>query len=119
MKRGYLLPEGCKDLTEVLNSKRSSNPIASKPARPKTSIPPTAPLPPIIGSITVPDQMTVAELATALAQKPFRIVADLIDMGVFAGNNQQVDFNTISRVVRKYGLVAKVASLSPSSDPKR
>jgi len=102
MKRGYLLPEGCKDLIDVLESKAPSKPVA-----PKSS--PLVPLPPITGEMTVPAHMTVAELAAALAQKPFRIIADLMEIGVFAQVKQQLDFETISRVLRKYGFTAKRA----------
>ena len=88
MKRGYLLPEGCKDLIDVLKPS-----IASTDCR----------------VMIVAAQMTVSELATALAQKPFRIIADLMEIGVFASVKQELDFETISRVARKYGFTAKRA----------
>ena len=88
MKRGYLLPDGCKDLIDVL----------------KPKVQHTA------AEMIVTSEMTVTELAAALAQKPFRIIADLMELGVFANVNQQLDFDTISRVVRKYGFIAKRAA---------
>jgi Translation initiation factor IF-2, N-terminal region len=97
MKRGYLLPEGCKDLTDVPKYK----------ARP--SLTTRAPLPPITGEMIIPAQMTVSELAAALSQKPFRIIADLIELGIFVTIKHQLDFDLISRVVRKYGFAAKQA----------
>ena len=99
MKRGYLLPEGCKDLIDVLKLK-SKGPAPPKPRAPQQ-------LPPIIGEITVPAWMTVTELAAALAQKPFQIIGDLMEVGIFANVKQQLDFETISRVLRKHGFVAK------------
>ena len=101
MKRGYLLPEGCKDLIDVSKSKAQA-----KASVPKASQP--APLPPITGEMTVPSQMTVTELAAALAQDPFRIIGDLRSIGVWVYlQRYHLDFDTISRVVRKYGFVAK------------
>jgi hypothetical protein len=98
MKRGYLLPEGCKDLTDVPKYKAKPAPT------------PPAPLPPIIGEMTVPSQMTVSELAAALTQKPFRIIADLMELGVFVTVKHQLDFDMIFRVMRKYGFTARRAS---------
>ncbi len=103
MKRGYLLPEGCKDLIDVSKSKAQHKPMPTKPS------PPT-PLPPITGEMIVSAQMTVSELATARTQKPFKIIADLMELGIFVTVKHQLDFNTITRVVRKYGFTAKKAA---------
>ncbi len=102
MKRGYLLPKGCKDLIDALKSKQPKLATAG-PAIPE-------PLPPATGEMTVPASMTVRELADALTRKPFQIIADLMEIGVFAGVNQQLDFDTVSRVIRKYGFKAKRAA---------
>jgi hypothetical protein len=53
--------------------------------------------------IDIPDPVILEELATALGQKTFWIVADLIQLGlvVFAGG--PVDFETASKVAKKYG----------------
>jgi translation initiation factor IF-2 len=64
---------------------------------------------PIASEITVPEQMTVAELAAALNQKPFRIIGDLIQSGIFATLNQVLDSETIMKVSQKYGFIAKRA----------
>jgi len=56
IKRGYLLPEDCKDLIDVLKPKIKQ---AAPPAQRATP----APLPPVVGEITVAAQMTVVELA--------------------------------------------------------
>src|SRR4029077_15242606 len=94
MSRGYLLPEGCKDLIDVLNLHRKQQPFKpwSLPKLPKQFPGAHAepikwkqpPPPPLNREITVPSQISVAELATLLAQKPFRIIADLMELGVFA-----------------------------------
>ncbi len=102
MKRGYLLPKGCKDLTDVLKLKRRCVAHPSRPTH-RRDLPPTG------GEIQVEPQMTVSALAAALGQKPFRIIADLMEIGVFASVEQQLDFETVSRVARKYGFAAKKA----------
>jgi hypothetical protein len=80
-KRGYLLPEGCKDLIDVMQPPGQPMQNPKAPASP-------APLPPIVGELMVPEQMTVAELAAVLKQKPLKIIADLMGMGVFANLNR-------------------------------
>ena len=102
LKRGYLLPEGCSDLIDVMKLKASAEPAAQGIS---WSVSPL----PIASEITVPEQMTVAELAAALNQKPFRIIGDLIQSGVFATLNQVLDFETIVKVFQKYGFIAKRA----------
>lgn len=98
-KRGFLLPEGCKDLIDVLK-------LADQSKQQQPVLPPPL-LPPIIGQMEVPDQIAVRELAALVNQKPFQIIADLMGLGIFANVNQQLDFGTVSRVLRKYGYAAK------------
>jgi len=116
MKRGYLLPEGCKDLGDVLKRKqeRPQDLLQKLPQQfaqlPKGHGTMLKPLPPIKGELVLPPQTSVAQLAALLNQKPFRIVADLMEIGVFANANQVMGFGAISRVARKYGLIAKKAA---------
>ena len=122
MQRGYLLPEGCKDLNDVLKRKQKRahyllpklpNQFAQLPKGYGTMIKPRkqpAPLLPVKGEIIIPAQTTVSHLAALLSQKPFMIVADLMQMGVFANAWQLLGFETISRVARKYGFIAKKAA---------
>jgi hypothetical protein len=56
MKRGYLLPEGCKDLIDTLKLKQTPRAKHESPQHP-------APLPPIIGGLVIPEQASVLYLA--------------------------------------------------------
>lgn len=80
-----------------------------KAVAPKKSKPEPMPLPPIKGEITLPGEMTVRELAAALGQKPFRIMADVMELKVMVTVNHQLDFDTIAKVARMHGLIAKRA----------
>ena len=102
MKRGYLLPGGCKDLIDVLKPNAQPAPALRKPS-------PPVHFPPITGELTVPAWMTVSELAEVLNQKPFQIIADLMEIRVLATISDQLDFGMISRVMRKHGFIAKKA----------
>ena len=59
--------------------------------------------------IDIPDPVVLKALATALRQRPFRIVADLMELGrlVFVGD--PVDFETASKVAKKYGFQTRHA----------
>src|SRR4051812_7781858 len=92
MKRGYLLLKGCKDLSDAWMKPPA---LAVRLPQPDISIP----LPPVIGEMVVPAQMTVAKLAEALREKPYRIIADLMQVGVFAMVSQQLAFEQISVVL--------------------
>ena len=122
MKRGYLLPPGCKDLIDVLNLKEKQQQalltgLPHLPPLPKvfvtpwkpTSVSKPASLPPAKGEIIIPPETTVGELAALLDQKAFRIIGDLLEIGVFATVTEVIGFETISKVARKYGFTAKRA----------
>ena len=120
MKRGYLLPDGCKDLIDVLKLKqqqhRSGHTLAVKwhnqdamALVTKWLKPSPAPLPPVKGVMLIPGQISVSQLAEMLGKKPFYIVAELIKMGVFTTAKGHVDFEASSKIVRKYGFLAKKA----------
>lgn len=115
MKRGYLLPKGCKDLNDVLKLKQKQveallpflpvSPTASSDPKLKPwKLPP--PLPPVMGELVIPPKTTVKKLAALLGQKPYQIVGDLMQLGVFATAEFLLDFATISQITRKYGLTA-------------
>jgi hypothetical protein len=118
MKRGYLLPKGCKDLIDAMKLKANFFPEGPEPSfdisklesqllivDPKHSPqPPT--LPPIVSELVVPNPTTVSQLAALLGQKPFKIIADIMELGVFASLNHALDFKIISSVARKYGYLA-------------
>src|SRR5215469_463814 len=92
MNRGYLLPDGCKDLNDVLKlkQKHAAAPFPYLPhmlASSDTTLKPwklPPPLPPVTGEIVIPSQTTVKTLAALLGCKPHEIVAGLMQLGVFA-----------------------------------
>ncbi len=100
-KRGYLLPEGCKDLIDAIKLQAAT---AGK-----------APLPPgqpgsRARELVVHEPISVRELAKLLGQAPFQIVGDLMQFGVFANVNQHLAFEVVAKVARKYGYRARKQS---------
>jgi translation initiation factor IF-2 len=53
--------------------------------------------------IVIKPPIIVRELATQLKQKPFKIIADLMGLGVFATVNQAVDEKIAQQLCAKYG----------------
>jgi hypothetical protein len=132
-KRSYLLPPGCKDLIDLLRLEEQKKRLASQlPKLPgfdageifipgtqeilgpwklkkKKSKEPQAKPPnvPPISEVIIPDQIPVMQVAKIAGQKPFKIIADLMEIGIFANVMQKVGFEAASRVLKKYGIVAR------------
>jgi translation initiation factor IF-2 len=72
---------------------------AAEPAGPG----PKLVLPPDAQVISIKPPIVVRELADQLKQKPFKIIADLMESGVFANVNQAIDESVAQRICAKYG----------------
>jgi hypothetical protein len=126
-ERGYLLPRGCKDLIDVIGLQGTPRTEISLKALPpnlcdlsklllvnpqkkiflkSVSTPPIQP-PAMKGEILVSDRTTVRELAALLGEKPFKIIADAMELGIFANVNQSLGFEVVSQIAAKYGYTAK------------
>jgi len=57
--------------------------------------------------IPIPDPVPVSDLAAALARKPFQIIADLMEIGLFKNVREAVAFDDASKIARKYGFEAR------------
>lgn len=115
MKRGYLLPQGCKDLSDsaLLDHKQPPEVIWPHWRHNYTACNPTKksptqfpPLPPITRQVFIPPHTTVKKLAALLDLKPFEIVGDLLILGIFAMTDFLLDFKTISVVAKMHGYLA-------------
>ncbi|MGA2279591.1 MAG: translation initiation factor IF-2 [Verrucomicrobiota bacterium] len=72
---------------------------AAKPAAPQPKF-----VAPTTGEvIIIKPPIVVRELATQLKQKPFKIIADLMELGVFANVNQAIDEKIAQQLCAKYG----------------
>jgi hypothetical protein len=60
--------------------------------------------------IDIPDRIILRELAAALQQKQFKIVADAMGLGRFMLASDPVDFDTAASIAVKYGFHARHAS---------
>ena len=69
----------------------------AQPAKPRYVAKPDAPV------ITLKPPIMVRELAEAIKRKPFQLIADLMQLGVFANVNQAVDEPTAKQLCAKNG----------------
>ena len=74
----------------------------AKPQAPRFSLPADAQV------IVIKPPIVVRELADALKQKPFKIIADLMEAGVFANVNQAIDEKFAVQICAKYGVKFEV-----------
>ena len=82
---------------------RSSGPASREPSKPVTPAQPKFIAPTTGEVIIIKPPIIVRELATQLKQKPFKIIADLMGLGVFATVNQAVDEKITQQLCAKYG----------------
>lgn len=58
-------------------------------------------------TIFVPDYIELQELAEMLGLKPFKIVADVLRLGIFKHADEMIDFSTAATVAKKRGYIAE------------
>jgi hypothetical protein len=112
MKRGYLLPEGCKDLSDVAKLIPKEEPVVRLQPFHKFSMytwkkfAPPLPVPAITRQVFISPPMTVRKLAVLLEQKPFQIISDLLQLGIWVTTDSVIDFNASSAVAKMHGFEA-------------
>ncbi len=77
--------------------------LAAKAAEPAAGAVAKIDLPADAKVISIKPPIVVRELAEQLKQKPFKIIADLMELGVFANVNQAIDEAVAQNVCAKYG----------------
>lgn len=80
--------------------------------RPGGSAAPAGPAKPSLGPdaprIILKPPIVVRDLADQLKKKPFQLIADLMELNVFANVNQSIDETVAQRLCAKYGFVFEV-----------
>ena len=107
MRRGDGRPNRGGPMSSGPGGQRTAMPQKGAPsARPGDA--PRGPAKPVLPEgaqvIVIKPPIVVRELAEALKQKPFKIIADLMESGVFANVNQAIDEKIAAQVCAKYGV---------------
>lgn len=58
-------------------------------------------------TIFVPGYIDVRELAEAMKLKPFRLVADLMELKIFKHADELIDLETAAKIAQKHGFQVK------------
>jgi translation initiation factor IF-2 len=82
-------------------SKKKENKAAAEDTQ--KHVPPKA----VLTSITIPESLTVKELAEALKKTSTDVIKKLMSMGVMATVNQTIDFDTAAIIADEYGVKAE------------
>jgi len=82
---------------------RPTAPPPREPAKPTIALSPKFVAPETGEVIVIKPPIVVRELAVQLKQKPFKIIADLMELGVFANVNQAIDEKIAQQLCAKYG----------------
>ena len=77
-------------------------PPAPKPVDPRAALPSTAQV------ITMKPPIVVRDLAEQMKRKPFQLIADLMQMGIFANVNQAIDEPVAIKLCAKHGFKFEV-----------
>ena len=80
----------------------------ARPAAPAKPVEARPILPSDAKVITIKPPIAVRDLAEQLKQKPFKLIADLMEVGVFANVNQSIDENVAAKICAKYGFKFEV-----------
>ncbi len=99
--RGVTSPPGAPALPGARFAGQKRPGAGAKPAEPPSA--PKIMLPANAVVITIKPPIVVRELADQLKQKPFKIIADLMESGVFASVNQAIDETVAQKICAKYG----------------
>jgi len=98
--RGGIAPPGGPAMPGVRLGQKKP---AGAPKQPEAPAAPKVMLPADAAVITIKPPIVVRELADQLKQKPFKIIADLMESGVFASVNQAIDETVAQKICAKYG----------------
>ncbi len=104
------LPPSRQSTPQKTEPRQAHRPTAGRQTAPpsREAAKPAAPQPKFVAPATgeiivIKPPIVVRELATQLKQKPFKIIADLMELGVFANVNQAIDEKIAEQLCAKYG----------------
>jgi len=84
----------------------------AKPTKPKYTAPANAKV------ITLKPPIVVRELAEAIGRKPFQLIADLMELGVFANVNQAIDEDIARQLAAKHGFKFEARKRERGTGPR-
>ena len=99
-------------------------PAPPPPAQPSLPSPPSAPIPDDSGGIVegnliiVKPPIVVRDFAGLIGLKPFQLISELMEMGIFASMNQAIDEDVASKVAKTKGFDLEIRHRGEKTEPK-
>jgi hypothetical protein len=107
MKRGYLLPDGCKDMIQTLKLPLGTQNECNTQAWFRKILEAIPQEVPIKGALEIPKKIFMGKLAAMLDKEPYPIICRMMLLGIFP--HERLDFETAAVIAKKYGFIAKQA----------
>ena len=89
-------------------------PPAIPQSAPRAPMPPSAPTPPVItiqGDVKIihlKPPVIVRDFAAALSMRPFQLISELMQMGIFASITQSLDETVAAKIAEKHGFLLEI-----------
>lgn len=105
-------------------------PAAGAPkAPPSFPVRPAIPVAPVVSSATVTEEggvkiihlkppIIVRDFATTLGMKPFKLISELMEAGIFASINQSIDEQVAAKVAEKHGFLLEIKHRGENQQPQ-
>jgi len=72
-----------------------------------------------IRTITLKPPIVVRDLATELGVKPFKLISELMEMGIFASINQSLEEDVASKIAEKRGVILEIRHRGEGAKAKK
>ncbi len=72
-----------------------------------------------IRTITLKPPIVVRDLATELGLKPFKLISELMEMGIFASINQSLEEDVASKIAEKHSVILEIRHRGEGQQPKK
>ncbi len=102
----------------------SAVPSPPSPAQPSLPPPPSTPIPDDSGGIVegnliiVKPPIVVRDFAGLIGLKPFQLISELMEMGIFASMNQAIEEDVASKVAKTKGFDLEIRHRGEKTEPK-
>jgi len=100
------------DAAEAKNAKRAEKRLKKAKLKKEKYIPPKA----VLTDITIPETITVKDLAEALKKTVADVIKKLFLMGIVVTQNEELDFDTAAIIADEYGVKAHKAVVVSEED---
>ncbi|MCF7788301.1 MAG: hypothetical protein K9N47_19415 [Prosthecobacter sp.] len=104
-KPRYLLPEGCRDLYDVIRLEEREAEMQKQRAALSEALTKQ-------DCLTIPDPVKLTDLAAMLLLKPYQLISVLIKLNIFTNPQAEISFEIASKICARLGVETKRENVS-------